>query len=74
MGDKSTIYKGKTIDVPWDERLCIHIGECSYPEGDLFVGGRDPWWQPDLVEDSNVESVVQRCPSGALTYDDREMK
>jgi len=71
MGDKTTTYKGKNIDVTWDERLCIHIGECGLSEGDLFIGGRDPWCQPDLVEDDNVKEVVQRCPSGALTYDDK---
>ena len=71
MGDKDTTYTGKNIDVTWDGRLCIHIGECGCAEGDLFVGGRDPWCQPDLVEDDNVKDVVQRCPSGALTYYDR---
>ncbi|MCG8013962.1 MAG: (4Fe-4S)-binding protein, partial [Candidatus Thiodiazotropha weberae] len=42
------LYKGSAIDVTWDERLCIHIGECGYSQGELFVAGRDPWCQPDL--------------------------
>lgn len=29
MGKKHVfLYPGKQIDVEWDERLCIHIGEC----------------------------------------------
>ena len=69
--DKTTTYKGKNIDVQWDSRLCIHIGECGYSEGELFVGGRDPWCQPDLVADDEVKDIVKRCPSGALTYNDK---
>lgn len=69
--DKTTTYPGKNIDVQWDSRLCIHIGECGYAQGDLFVGGRDPWCEPDLVSDEEVREVVRRCPSGALTYNDK---
>lgn len=69
--EKTTTYQGKNIDVQWDSRLCIHIGECGYSEGDLFVGGRDPWCQPDLVDDDNVKDIVKRCPSGALSYNDK---
>lgn len=69
--EKTTTYQGKNIDVQWDSRLCIHIGECGYSAGDLFVAGRDPWCQPDRVDDENVKDVVKRCPSGALTYNDK---
>jgi CDGSH-type Zn-finger protein/uncharacterized Fe-S cluster protein YjdI len=69
MADKDiTTYPGKTIDVTWDERLCIHIGECGKSEGDLFIGGRDPWCQPDLTSVDNTIDVIERCPSGALAY------
>jgi CDGSH-type Zn-finger protein/uncharacterized Fe-S cluster protein YjdI len=69
--EKITKYPGKNIDVQWDGRLCIHIGECGYSQGELFVGGRDPWCQPDMVEDDNVRKVIRRCPSGALSYNDK---
>jgi CDGSH-type Zn-finger protein/uncharacterized Fe-S cluster protein YjdI len=66
--DKSvTTYPGAKADVHWDGRLCIHIGECGRASGDLFVGGRDPWCQPDLAADDEVADVVKRCPTGALT-------
>ncbi|MCG7994102.1 MAG: CDGSH iron-sulfur domain-containing protein [Candidatus Thiodiazotropha taylori] len=67
MGKKQVFrYKGSEIDVTWDERLCIHIGECGYSQGELFVAGRDPWCQPDLSSPAEVEEVVARCPSGSL--------
>ena len=69
MSDAKAIrYKGEKVDVNWDGRLCIHIGECGRAKGELFVGGRKPWCQPDLVPDKDVEEVVKRCPTGALTY------
>lgn len=63
-----TLYPGKEVDVTWDERLCIHIGECGRARGELFVGGRKPWCQPDLTTLADVVDVCQRCPSGALAY------
>ena len=65
-------YPGKAIDVQWDGRLCIHIGECGNSQGELFVGGREPWCIPDLTTRAEVREICERCPSGALTYTDKE--
>jgi len=64
-------FSGRNIDVTWDGRLCIHIGECGQSEGELFVGGRQPWCVPDNSDAADVREVVERCPSGALTYEDK---
>ncbi len=61
-------YPGNKVDVVWERRLCIHIGECGRAKGELFVGGRKPWCVPDLVSQEEVLDVVERCPTGALTY------
>jgi len=69
MSDKKlATYEGEEADVQWDGRLCIHIGECGRANNNLFVGGRQPWCQPDRVSVEEVADVVARCPSGALTY------
>lgn len=68
MSDKKVTYEGKDVEVQWDGRLCIHIGECGRAKGDLFVGGRQPWCQPDVTEAEDVVDVCLRCPTGALTY------
>ena len=69
MSDKTVFdFPGSKIDVQWDGRLCIHIGECGNAEGALFEGGRDPWCIPDKCSPTEVREVVERCPSGALTY------
>lgn len=70
MSDDKTYlysYSGKETDVTWDERLCIHIGECGRSADELFVGGRQPWCQPDMAASVEaVDEVVRRCPTGAL--------
>ena len=64
---KKFTYPGEETDVQWDGRLCIHYGECGAASGELFVGGRQPWCQPDLSSDEEIRDVLLRCPSGALT-------
>jgi CDGSH-type Zn-finger protein/uncharacterized Fe-S cluster protein YjdI len=69
MGEKKPVsYEGRQADVQWDDRLCIHVGECGRAKNELFVAGRQPWCEPDRVSVDDVVDVVRRCPSGALTY------
>ena len=62
-------YPGKNATVFWNGGLCIHVGECGRAKGELFVGGRDPWCQPDLTSNEEVAEVINRCPTGALTVE-----
>ncbi len=61
-------YQGEKLDVTWDKRLCIHVAECGRADNDMFVGGRDPWCDPDTVDEEVAADVVRRCPTGALHY------
>jgi uncharacterized Fe-S cluster protein YjdI len=58
-------FPGKAVEVSWDGRLCIHVGECTRA-GQLFVTGRKPWCQPDLGTIDEVVEIVRRCPTGSL--------
>lgn len=71
MSEEVFTFPGQEVDVRWDKRLCIHVGECGQSEGDLFVGGRDPWCLPDVAAAAEVAEVCERCPSGALTCTDK---
>jgi CDGSH-type Zn-finger protein/uncharacterized Fe-S cluster protein YjdI len=68
-GKKAIKYPGKNLDVFWNGRLCIHVGECGRAKGELFTTGRKPWCDPTLASDDEVEEVVKRCPTGALNYE-----
>ena len=70
MSKKETFeYGGDHATVSWSGKLCIHVGECGRAKGDLFVGGRKPWCQPDLADDDEVTEVILRCPTGALSVE-----
>ena len=68
MSEHLRVYPGQSLDVTWDERLCIHIGECGRARGDMFEAGRDPWCAPDLTSPDGAVDVIGRCPTGALAY------
>ncbi|MFW5723880.1 MAG: CDGSH iron-sulfur domain-containing protein [Halochromatium sp.] len=73
MSDKMIhAYSGDEIDVHWDKRLCIHISECVQADDPLFEVGREPWCVPDEVAKAEVREVCERCPSGALSYVDKD--
>lgn len=65
-------YPGTDVEVTWDRRLCIHVGECTRAKGEVFVSGRDPWGEPDRVAADEAAGIVARCPSGALAYTRRD--
>lgn len=68
MSDDVHRYEGEAVDVTWDGRLCIHVGECGRADNEMFEGGRKPWCSPDLVDEATAKGVVERCPTGALAY------
>ena len=70
MSDDRKVYEfpGKQVNTSWDERLCIHVQECTRARGELFKSGRKPWGEPDRGEPDYLAEVVRRCPTGALTY------
>lgn len=62
------VFEGEDIDVTWDERLCIHVGECTRAEEGVFGGGKQPWGRPNDARPNEVAEIVRRCPSGALSF------
>lgn len=70
--DKVVAFPGDQIDVQFDKSLCIGVAECGRSSGELFQKGRTPWCMPDTTTREQVREVVERCPSGALTYVDKQ--
>lgn len=63
------VFRGSDLTVTWDERLCIHVGECVRAEEGVFGGDKKPWGRPDEALPNEVAEIVRRCPSGALTFE-----
>ena len=63
------VFPGNEVTVTWDERLCIHVGECTRAEQGVFGNGRKPWGRPDEASPNEIAEIVTRCPTGALTFE-----
>lgn len=61
-------YQSDRIEVQYDLGRCIHAAECVRGLPSVFDPQARPWVQPANAEADQVASVVERCPTGALTY------
>jgi len=68
MGRKKA-YEADGIVVHFEARRCIHAGECAGGLPAVFDITKSPWIDPHGASAAEIAEVVQRCPSGALTYE-----
>lgn len=61
-------YAGKAISVFDNRLICSHAAECVKNLPTVFRLGERPWVSPDNATLEEVISVVEKCPSGALSY------
>lgn len=59
-------YEGEEVTVTWDRERCIHAEACVEGLPTVFDPERRPWIEPDQADPEAVETVVPRCPTGAL--------
>jgi len=69
MTERVSVYRGAKLAVTYDRVRCIHAAECGRGLKTVFDASKDPWIDPDLAEANAVIAVIERCPSGALTYE-----
>jgi uncharacterized Fe-S cluster protein YjdI len=62
------VYRGERIEVLWEPRFCVHVGECFRTSPDVFDPWSRPWVRPDAADPDEVVEVVLRCPTGALHF------
>jgi CDGSH-type Zn-finger protein/uncharacterized Fe-S cluster protein YjdI len=62
-------YRGERIVIRANAR-CIHSRYCVLNRPDVFVPNADgPWIRPDAQSPDTIAAQVQKCPSGALTFE-----
>jgi CDGSH-type Zn-finger protein/uncharacterized Fe-S cluster protein YjdI len=61
--------EGEKIDIGFDGHRCIHARHCVLGRSEVFEANTPgEWIHPDAVPADAIVSVVELCPSGALTY------
>lgn len=66
--DRIDDYAGPDITIHDNRGLCAHAGVCTDNLPDVFRIGQEPWIDPNGDAAADVARVIQRCPSGALSY------
>ncbi|KGH33508.1 (4Fe-4S)-binding protein [Lactococcus cremoris] len=61
-------YHGENMDIYYNATICEHAGECVRGNPLVFEVGRKPWIIPDNSDTPSNQTVINRCPSGALKY------
>ncbi len=61
-------YETDDITIHWDSERCVHSAICTSSLSGVFDTQRRPWVDPAAASIDDLIAVVERCPSGALTY------
>ncbi len=65
---KERAYEGMEITIHDNRTICCHAGECVSNLNSVFDINTNPWINPDNATVQEVIDVVNKCPSGALSY------
>ena len=66
--DKRDTYEGREIAIHDNRSICAHAGYCTDGLPSVFRMKETPWIDPNGASREQVIRIVQRCPSGALSY------
>jgi len=66
--DKRRDYVGKRIAIHDNRSVCSHALFCVHGLPEVFKVGSRPWIDPDGAEPEDIIAVIEKCPSGALSY------
>lgn len=68
LEDKRDKYVGKEITVFDNRKVCAHAGICTDNLAAVFRMKQEPWIDADAASIDEIIDIIQKCPSGALSY------
>ena len=68
MPPKIREYESDAITVRFDVKRCIHSEECIKGLPGVFERDRKSWVDPSQGDADGIAAVIDKCPTGALTY------
>jgi len=75
MKDITKTYSNDDITIVWKPDTCIHSTLCWKGKTGLlsvFNPSKRPWITPEAATTAEIIERVNRCPSGALSYYEKE--
>ena len=68
MGEIKKEYSNGDLTVVWKPRLCIHSEICVKTLPGVYKPQEKPWIQAENATVDELMAQIDKCPSGALTY------
>ena len=62
-------YHADDITVRWNSELCIHTAICLNALPQVFNTAARPWIAIEGASAAEIAGAVEKCPTGALTYE-----
>ncbi|MDQ2987336.1 MAG: (4Fe-4S)-binding protein [Armatimonadota bacterium] len=69
MDERTIRYSNGEITVLWKPDRCIHSGICVRGLPGVFNVKKRPWINMLAATTSDIRAQVERCPSGALSWE-----
>jgi CDGSH-type Zn-finger protein len=66
--DRRRDYVGERITIHDNRCACSHARHCINELPSVFRMGDRPWIDPDGADPERIIEVIEKCPSGALSY------
>jgi len=63
-------YEKDGFTIVWKPAKCIHSEVCVKTLPEVYKPGEKPWIRPDSAGIEELRAQIDRCPSGALTYEE----
>lgn len=74
MTEKSRIkkYQKDDLTILWEPKKCIHSAICVKELPEVYDPRAKPWITPENASVDELRSQIDKCPSGALSYEIKE--
>ena len=71
MNQKNKVkrYKKDELTIVWEPGKCIHSAVCVKMLPEVYDPNAKPWIQPENASVAELKAQIDKCPSGALTYE-----
>jgi CDGSH-type Zn-finger protein len=68
VADRRDAYAGDAITIYFNGGICAHAARCVTELPGVFKTDADPWIEPNGASPEEIMALIERCPSGALSY------
>lgn len=62
-------YDAEGLKIIWQPAKCIHSENCWRGLPEVFRYGKKPWIDPNAANSGKIIAQIDKCPSGALSYE-----